>query len=387
VNRLRIHHFVAIGLGAWGAPASLLFGPWPLLLAAFVVLPLWLSWRSGRLPELGGNDYRAFPVFWAALLVVGYVLVDGQFGRAKWGQNLFLSRAAIDATISLTNEAESQGRGIVELVGLVIAFLPLALFDVGRKLQGTQRYVLWSTGGLLLFYEVGISRGHLLMAVAAILLGGGIGWRRGLLAAGASLAAFGAASYFRGDFGETTFGNPLFDAVAWPYINLAGLVNADCGGASWLAFSSEFIKKFLPAFLVSKEVFSFNVEMSRCIYPVASGYVEAVSVFTYLGELYYYSPGLLVAFMGGLFLSGLALAGEFLFGRSGLHSTRLFVGFMCINLLRSRILDVASFLIALILFLLLWRLLGWADDDGESSRRTSVEAPSAEAGAPDSGLG
>jgi uncharacterized membrane-anchored protein len=133
------------------------------------------------------------------------------------------------------------------------------------------------------------------------------------------------------------------------------MLNKNCGSAPWYSFLAEFLKKFLPAFLFPKTVFSFNMEMSLCIYPNADNTVGAVSVFTWLGEIFYYTPSLLTALLAGGLLGFLARAVDRRFVRNQMHSARLFACFICIHLPRSRTQDLFTFLIAQFIFLaLVW---------------------------------
>jgi hypothetical protein len=197
----------------------------------------------------------------------------------------------------------------------------------------------------------------LLIATASLLIGLRLSFFRAVAAALISLAVFFVASAFRGDFEETAFANPLFDAAVFPYINLALMLDADCGSAAWTDYVMEFAKKFLPGFLVAKDIFSFNVEMTLCIYPGFGVDVQSISIFTWMGEMFFYGPSEFTGLAAGVILASLAFVIDRQLVAMKLDSVRLFSGMMCIVLLRSRVLDVASFLIFLILFLVAARML------------------------------
>ena len=351
---MRLHYYILIGLLGWGLPAVAVVGPQAFVWVIAAALPVWLaSRRVGARREL--PKAVDAPVALLGVLAILYVALDATLGRQKLAANMFLSPMALDVTIASINQNVSQGRGVVELVGALSIFIPFALCDLARSLESRRsRLVLRVVAGLFIFYEVGVSRGYAVMSVAALMLGAKA-TRARLASAGLfSLAVFSVSSMIRGDFGEVTYSNPLFDGVVWPYVNLEFLLKADCGNASWTDFLLECVKKIVPAFLFPKEVYSFNVEMTRCVYPSFANYVESVSIFTYLGEFVYYSPSVVTALVAGLALASLCTIAEAMLMRYGVMSTRMFAGLMCIVLLRSRVLDVASFLLFLIAFGFTW---------------------------------
>ncbi len=357
MNRLSVAHFLLVGALAWGLPGALIVGPQAVALVLVAATPLWwAAWRSTNTDKAPSRSMQPRVTDIALVFALIYLLLDATLGRQKFAINLFLVGQATEQFIDRANETVGQGRSIVELIGALMLFLPFALIDAGRRSPPDRRFIFWIVGLLLVFYEIGISRGFLLVSVIAVLLGGTMQIGRLLLATLASLALFVTASAVRGDFAEVVFSNPLFDAIAWPYINLALLIDADCGGGTTAQFATEFLKKFLPGFLVAKDVFSFNIEMTRCIYPFFGDSVESISIFTYLGELFYYRPPIMSALVAGGLLAALARVVDRELVRAQLLSVRLFSGLLCIVLLRSRILDVLSFLLFLFIFLYCWRV-------------------------------
>lgn len=357
LNHLRLQHFLLFGLLAWGLPGTLLGGSQVFYAVVAVSIPVGISlwgWRSPRRmpPSPSQQSHRL-----VVPLLIAYFLLDAIFGRQKFAYNLFFSNSAVSDFIENANSGISQGRGIIDLLGAVSIFAPFALFDHARTNSPPKRHLLYLFVLCFLVYEIGISRGYILMAALSILLGVKISGRRLLLSTACALGLFIMASYVRGDFQSVAFSNPLFDALGWPYLNLSMLLEKNLNGGTWLDFLSEFFKKFLPAFLYPKEIFSFNVEMTKVIYPHFGGYIQSVSIFTYLGELLYYRPVILTAVSAGVLLGGIARILERLLQQNSLNSTRIFTGLMSVVLLRSRIQDVFSFLIFLALFLFAWHWL------------------------------
>src|SRR5205085_3104470 len=146
-------------------------------------------------------------------------------------------------------------------------------------------------------------------------------------------------------------------SIVFPFINLSMLLNTDCGSGHWYGFVAEFFKKFLPASIFPKTVFTFNVEMTSCIYPFFGKAPESISIFTYLGEIVYYKPSILTAFAAGTLIGVLARVVDGRLVRYGLSTARVFAGLLCVVLLRSRLQDVLSFLLSQLAFVLLWPVL------------------------------
>jgi hypothetical protein len=223
------------------------------------------------------------------------------------------------------------------------------MIDATRRTSRYGVWVLWIAAILLLFYETTSGRSFFMMAVMAIFLGRTSDWRRITLAGLIAIGAFFVASSFRGDLAATQ--NPLANGTVFPFINLALMLHANCGTAPWYAFIAEFLKKFVPGFLLPKTIFPFNLQMSLCIYPSADNTVSAISIFTWLGEIFYYTPSLLTAFLAGLILGLLGRLVDRRLVVNQLYSVRVFVGLMCILLPRSRTQDEFSLLIAQVVFL------------------------------------
>ncbi len=356
MKNLTVGHYMVIGLVFWGVPGALVAGPMAVVITLVAAMPVWLLARRPAMAP-NGKVLSTESAWLLLLLALVYLLLDAGVGRQKFATNLFLSASATRDVIDSANEAVSQGRGVVDLFGALMVFAPFALIDTARRAPIALRSAMWLVGLLFLFYDVGISRGYLLMAVLAVAIGTATNLRNLLWAGLLSLIGFVAASAARGDFSEVSFSNPLFDAVVYPYINLTLMLDSDCGQGGWLDFLMEFTKKFLPAFIFPKEVFSFNIEMTRCIYPMFGDSVDSISIFTWLGEMFYYQPSILTALGAGCLLALLSRHVDLRMTQMNLWSTRVFVGMLCIVLLRSRVQDVFSFLVFLWLFLIIWRIV------------------------------
>jgi hypothetical protein len=307
------------------------------------------------------RDLRAFtaPVcatlFGASLLYLAY---DILFGRNLLSYNLLLfGHEAFERSVDYDNAHFGLGRGFSEMLGFVMGFLPFFLADRLRGAPKAWLWALWVVVALLVFNETGSGRQYLLVAIAAFAAGRSSSLRRMVWTGCVLLASFAFVSFARGDFDHSDLGNPLFDGMAFPYINLALMLNTECGTGTWYGYAGEFFKKFLPAFIFPKSIFSFNVEMSLCIYPFMGNAVNSVSIFTYLGEFYYYRPPIVTALLAGVLIGLLTRLVDRWLVEANLMATRIFTGIMCVGMLRSRTQDLLSFLLSLAIFLLLVRPL------------------------------
>lgn len=353
MSRIPLGYFVAAGLLFWGLPAVFVAGPWAIVYTvAAASLVVWIC-RDSLQQE--AEPERCLSTAAGAILAafsLVYLVLDAAFGRQLLQFNMFLHHgAAVEQEIDTFNAEVSKGGGVATLLGYIFALLPIALIDATRNSSRYGRRLLWAIALVMMFYESGSGRGFVLMAVAAVVLGRSSDWRRMTVGLSFGLALFMVASSFRGDTANTQI-NPLVDGIVAPFVNLALMLRAGCGTAPWYSFVLEFLKKFIPGFLIPKTIFSFNMEMSVCIYPnVDKTVVAGISIFTWLGEIFYYKPSLLTAMIAGCILGFLSRAVDRRLVKNGLYSARLLAGLLCFYMPRSRTQDMFTFLIAQFLFL------------------------------------
>lgn len=354
MRRISLLHFIMIGLFFWGLPGALVVGWRAVLytLIAVFTVGLFALWK----PKPKRGPQRNFGMTTCTFLLVGavtYLILDAFFGQRLLRENLFLvGSLAGDRAINQANQTVGQGRGFAGLVGAILMLLPFAMVDVAHRAPRLGRSALWATAMLLIFYNIGASRGLVLLAVMAIALAKTSSWRRIGLAGVLALSAFSVASLARGDYTNTSA--PLITGLVYPFINLGLMVSTHCGSAPWYSYVTAFLMKFVPAFIFPKKVFSFNVEMTLCIYPSLSQNVASVSVFTWLGEVFYYHPSVLTAVLAGFLAGSMGWITDRQLRTNRLYSSRIYAGFMCILLPRSRVMDLLSFLIAQMIFLAVW---------------------------------
>ncbi len=344
MRRMSLLHFIMIGLLIWGLPGAFIDG-WRAVLYTLIAvgtIGCFALWK----PKPREGPQKNFGA-------LTYLILDALFGRRLFRENLFLfGSTAVSRLVSAANQGVGKGRGLAGLVGTITTLLPFAMVDVAQRGPRRGRWTLWAGAILLLFYDMTTSRGRLLLAVMAIVLAKSSNWRRVALAGTIALGAFSFASVARGDYAHAH--SPLIAGLAFPYINLGLMIASHCGSAPWYSYISAFLMKFVPSFIYPKKIFSFNVEMTRCIYPSLRGSISSISIFTWLGEILYYHPSALTALMAGLLTGGMGWIVDWQLLKNRLYSSRIYAGFMCIMLPRSRVMDLLSFLIAQMIFLMVW---------------------------------
>ncbi len=352
MSRIPLGYFMIGGLLLWGLPGAVVAGPRAILYTIAASLPVWwFCLRSGPPPVAPIRQISTATCTVLAGFASLYLIGDALFGRQLLRTNMFLLHGAgVAQEIEGINASMSKGGGIADLLGYIFLLLPFALIDATGRTSRYGRWILWAIAVMFLFYETGSGRGFMLMAVMAVVLGSTSNWKRVLVGACLGLAAFAAASAFRGDSAGGQ--NALLTGIMWPFINLGLMLNGNCGSAPWYSYILEFLKKFLPAFLFHKTIFSFNMEMTLCLSSTNDSSVDAVSVFTWLGEIFYYTPSLLTAIIAGGLLGALLRVVDRLLVKYQMYSARLFAGLMCVLFPRSRSQDTFTFLIAQIILLL-----------------------------------
>lgn len=352
MNRIPLGYFLIAGLIFWGLPDCFFAGPSAILYTVVAVLPIWAVCHYSKPvePRPPRRFSRATCTVLAGFAII-YIAWDALLGRKLFQMNMFLFHsAALSREIQQLNSGISKGGGIAALLGYILALMPFALIDAGRETARQRRWILWGIALLLLFYYSGAGRSFVMMAVVSIVLATSQSKRRLFIGGVLALGFFLLASSLRGDSAHG--GNPVLSGTVFPFINLGLMLHAHCGTAPWYSYVGAFFKKFVPAFLYPKKVFSFNMEMSLCLYPTANNTVRSVSVFTWLGEIYYYKPSLVTALVAGIILAVLARAVDRRLVRNAMYSARLFAGFICFYLPRSRTQDIFTYLIAQLIFLI-----------------------------------
>lgn len=343
----------------WGLPAIIFY---PVLIPGFIgILIPFFAWSIARKKTknvfLNNKHYNKRNIALSLFLFFSliYLIIDAIYGRQKLLTNLFIASFSVDLVVESAEELTGKGRGIFDLLGTIMIFLPFALLDVCRKRKDWMSIFGLVFVVIFIFYEIGVSRGYFLIAIFSVLIAGRTRKRNIFLALSGGLIFFGLSSLIRGDSDNFSIIYPFYEALAWPYINLGIYLNQECGSSNLFEMLFQVIQKFIPAFVIDKNIFSFNIEMTKCIYPFMENSISSISIFTYMGELEYYRIGIVSGIIVSCLLLLITIPLNNILEKENLHTVKLFVGLLSIILLRSRILDVFSLLIALFFFLIFFR--------------------------------
>jgi len=357
---LSLEKYLLIGFLFWGLPAVIIY---PVLVPGFIgILIPFFAWpmmrKKGKQVILNNNYQEKRQILLSFFLFVSlvYLIIDAIYGRQKFAQNLFLVSLAVDSVVTNAEEMMGKGRGIFDLLGAIMIFLPFSLLDVCRKRKDWLSIFGLMFALVYILYEVGISRGYVLVAIFSVLIASTTNKRNIYFSLIGALFFFGLASFWRGDADNFSITDPLFEAIAWPYINLGIYLDKDCGSSNLFEMLLQIIQKFIPSFIIEKNVFSFNIEMTKCIYPSMEESISSISIYTYMAELDYYGIGVVSGIIVSCLLLLFSVPLNKILETENLRTLKLFVGLMLIMLLRSRILDVFSILIALFIFLMFFKI-------------------------------
>lgn len=257
--------------------------------------------------------------------------------------NMFFSDIAVEKVVEVANANVGKGRSVFELLATSLVILPFILVDNITKFSGTFKYFVFLN--LFVFFLVisGSSRGMLSLIVIAIVfpLLKTFKWALFLLIPfiflyiNVSLLRDGEVNYLLG---------PFLDSFAIPGY-LLGLLDELQIKRNALDYILDVLLKFVPSFIYEKNIFSFNIEMTKKIYPFMDDEVSAISVFTYIGEMLIYKPVLLTVMFSLFFVRTILNYLMRIFFRYNLKSTSLFVSIYFFIVLRSRVPDLISMLL------------------------------------------
>ncbi|MDA9143662.1 hypothetical protein N9N99_03700 [Gammaproteobacteria bacterium] len=358
------HRFISnscvFGLIAWGAPAAFIY-PDELMHIFFGILLSFFIFNFRRPSKVSEDFYKSqfepksekYVIPLIIIFAILYVFIDSIFGTQKLAGNIFINTESVSLAVSSQDNQRGQGRGFWELVAAILIFIPFYLYDLRTRWNTRLRPYIFFTVFVLVFYEIEASRGYIVAAIACFYLSRrGISFFQIIIAGLITISLFFLASIFRGDFNDTSFSNPLFSGIVWPYINLGIYLNADCNDASAYEFLMQAFQKFIPSFIMEKNIISFNLEASECMYNLSLDDLGSVSIFTYMGELFFYKPSLFTSIIAGSILGIATKFFDSFLVIKKFYCLQVFVGLWIIILFRSRVLDVFSYLIALALFLI-----------------------------------
>jgi hypothetical protein len=257
--------------------------------------------------------------------------------------NMFFSDAAVEKVVEVANANVGKGRSIFELLATSLVILPFILVDNIAKFSGRLKYFVLLN--LLVYFLIisGSSRGMLSLILIAIGLPLLKKFKFALLLLIPFIFLYIKISLLRD--GEVNYLlGPFLDSFAIPGY-LLGLLNDLQIQRNALDYILDVFLKFVPSFIYEKNIFSFNIEMTKQIYPFMEDEVSAISVFTYIGEMLIYKPVLITVVFSILFVRTILKFLMMIFFRYSLKSTSLFVSIYFFIVLRSRVPDLISMLL------------------------------------------
>lgn len=279
------------------------------------------------------------------------------------------SSEQVEKFIDNANLNVGKGRTIIELIMNSVTIIPFLIIDSMNRYSMKKRIMIFLPILFFLIYQAGSSRGLLSIFLLSIFIPR-INKARGLIMFSSFfLLLYTGVTFYRDGINEN-FLLPIFDSFAFPAYNLSLLANKGLT-LNVVDYIVQIFQKLIPSFLFEKNIYSFNIEMTKTIYPFMRDRVSSISVFTYLGDFLVYRP-IIIMIVFNLFILRLLSAYVFrIIFKYNLKSTSLFIALFYITLLRSRISDLISYLILYLLILMLFDLLNRVRTNYSSENRTS----------------
>lgn len=267
----------------------------------------------------------------------------------------FFSSSNVEKFIENANSNIGKGRSIIEIVISALAILPMIILDITKDFKRKYRILLTILILLLLLTFSGTSRGLLSIFLISVFLPNFKKIYQLIIFGIIFLIIYTVVSFIRDGY-NPNFLIPLIDSFAFPGYNLS-LLYVSGPHLYFMDYIYQTFMKLVPSFIYDKHIFSFNIEMTKTIYPFMKNYVDSVSVFTYLGDFITYKPLFLMLIFNILIIRILTSEVYKIILKYDLKITSLFIALFYITSLRSRISDLISFLLLYFIILFLFDLL------------------------------
>jgi hypothetical protein len=257
--------------------------------------------------------------------------------------NMFFSKVSVEKVVEIANSTVGKGRSLLELLITSFVILPFIIIDNLNRFKGPLKYFV--IFNLVIFFLIfsGSSRGMLSLIILAIVIPNLRSFKIALLLLIPFVFLYIKITLFRDSEVSYLLG-PFLDSFAIPGY-LLGLLNDLQIQRNVLDYISDVFLKFIPSFIFEKNIFSFNIEMTKQIYPHMSSEVSAISVFTYIGEMIIYKPILITVIFSIIFVRFFVKKILNQIVKYNLKSTSLFLSIYFFIVLRSRVPDLISMLI------------------------------------------
>jgi hypothetical protein len=278
-------------------------------------------------------------------------------------RNVFINVGSIENEISLAQDNVSRGRSLGSLIYSSFQLIPIVILDFYKKNRSISFLVL-----VFLFLMSGSSRGYISIVLLSIIFSKLIDNKfkfdfKTILKLGIYgfliIIFFTFLSQLRDNSTLDVLSIiPLFMGFFTPGFNSNLLMNIEVE-RNFLLLYKDLILKFVPsAIYPGKEIFSFNIEMTYLIYDYmrVSG-LEAISVFTYIPEFLIYKPMILAVLFPALVLLFFYKIIFKICSRYNLNTTIIYISLYTFIVLKSRVLDLISFLVFTLISLLIITLV------------------------------
>lgn len=257
--------------------------------------------------------------------------------------SMFLSGNSVEKVVEIANNNVGKGRTIFELLTTSIVILPFILFDNIQRFKKVLKNIVILNLLISFIIFSGSSRGMLSLIFFTILIPKVKSFRVVLLIILPFIFVYIQISLLRD--GEVSYLlGPFLDSFAIPGY-LLGLLHDFWVERNVIDYISDVMLKFVPSFIYEKNIFSFNIEMTKIIYPSMKDEVNAISVFTYVGEMLVYKPVIITVVFSIIFIRLILGYLVAFFRNYNLRSTSLFVAIYFFIVLRSRVPDLISMLL------------------------------------------
>lgn len=275
----------------------------------------------------------------------------------------FFSHDAVNKVIEDANNNISKGRSFFELFSLFTSLIPFIILDSRSQLGVRTKRFIYFLIVVNFIIVSGISRGMVSIIIISIVLPQINNLKKIVIFGSIFVLFYHFISIYRDGTDNNYIVNPVVDSFVFPGFNLA-LLNAKQVYLSSIDYISQFFLKFVPSFLFDKNIFSFNIEMTKIIYPFMGDEVSSISVFTYLGDLFVYKPLILTLIFSIIVVRFILKYIIYYISKYQFKITSIYIALYCFIALRSRIYDLLSTLILYLFLLIIIDVVNRIDIDG-----------------------
>lgn len=259
------------------------------------------------------------------------------------------SNKIVSQTIDNANSNVGKGRTITELLGNLFTLTPFLIVDLRKRFSTSMKLLVGIPIIIQWIVISGASRGMLSIIIFSIFIPSIKNWKKLLLFGISFLLLYNFISIYR-DGRVNYIANPILDSFLFPGYNLL-LLSQSNFHIDVIEYISQFFLKFIPTLIYDKKIYSFNIEMTKIIYPYMMNEVSSISVFTYMGDFLIYKPIIITILFSVVVLRIITKYLLRIILKYNFTITSLYISLYYFIALRSRIFDLLSMLILYLLLL------------------------------------